>query len=296
MNEKKLTELYINEIENSAPDFDAIWDKIETNLEPKENAVKITPKKSYLKPFMAVAACAVCVIGASVVLNTSDNITTESTEPSVQQNSLAVTDGDNVENESVGAVPEAENSVNSADDKMSYETLLSYEDLNFTSYSETVIACSGKPNGADYFIEDTVLSSADCIIRGIITRVYQSENGESLCYEMEIKESCPETTEKTVVIQSNSPYKMKRGREYLIPAAKTAENYRTVFDNIPQIEYTADGGFVYYNGWSTLDNDSSADLIYPQKTVDDFFYDRMKFSYSGDISPLIEKFRYLKAL
>ncbi len=290
MNEKKLTELYKNEIENSAPDFDAMWEKIETRLEPKENTVKITPKKSPFKTIMTIAACAVCVIGASLVFNDSNRLEIrndapdlsfdmENTDSAAEENTLS-------EEEATSVLP----------DNKAHKAPLSYESLNFTSYSQTVIACSGKPYGDDYFIEDNVLSAADCIIRGIVTRVYQSENGESICYEMEIKESCPETTEKTVVIQSNSPYKMKRGREYLIPAEKNADEYRTVFDNIPQIEFTAEGGVVYYNGWSALDGGDSVDLLYPQKTVDDFFYDRMKFSYSGDISPIIEKFRHLKAM
>lgn len=278
MNEKKLIDLYKNEIENSAPDFDAMWKKIENNLEPKENTLKITPKKSPLKPFMAIAACAVCVIGVSLVFADNNPVINDSAAPAIPENTFQADEQESSEEAITPLAP------------------MSYENLNFTSYSETFIDCSGKPNGADYFVEDMVLSSADCIIRGIVTKVYRSENGESLCYEMEVKESCPETTEKTVVVKSNSPYKMKRGREYLIPAEKTDDCYRTVFDNIPQLEFTAEGGIVYYNGWNSLDAADSVDLLYPQKNVDDFFYDRMKFSYAGDISPIIEKFRHLKAM
>ena len=288
MNEQKLTELYKNEIENSAPDFDALWDRIETNLEPKTYTVKITPKKSPLKLVMAIAACAVCVLGVSLV--------------SGRKVSFETTDGNSInsiqsdEAPAMDSIEQNDGIEEETQSRSESETpVLDYSSLNFTSYSETIMECTGKPAGDAYFVEENVLSTADVIIRGIVTRVYTSENGESLCYEMEVKESCPKTTE-TVVISSNSPYKMKRGREYLIPAARTADGYRTVFDNIPQIEFTAEGGIVYFNGWSVLDNDRTVDLIYPQKTVDDFFYDRMKFSYSGDITPLIEKFRHLKAM
>ena len=87
---------------------------------------------------------------------------------------------------------------------------------------------------------------------------------------------------------------MLENREYLIPVRTVDGELETVFDGVPQIEFTEDGGMIYYNGWRSLDGEDSVSLIYPKNGVDDFFYDRMKFSYKKDVSELIEKWNSIR--
>ncbi len=307
MNENKLKELYEAEINNSAPDFDKLWEKIDNSLTPKETAVpeiSITPKKSPAKAVKAIAALAaglalVAFIPSLFLANQFSADMSESegfdapTDAADVQNSVIMEEAsDNV----ADAMEEEAASDDMSESTQEEEMLISYEDLSFNSYSETAYNCTGTPYGSDYFVEEEVLSDADYIVDATVKNVLLSEDGSAILYELETNASYPEKITGTIIVESCSAYTMKRGREYLLPLAETAEGYRTVYDNIPQIEFTSDGGLVYYNGWSCLDSIVSQSIIYPKRTVDDFFYDRMMFSYSGDYSALIEKFYDAKEL
>ena len=315
MNENKITELYEAEINNSAPDFDKLWKKIDSNLTPKtdiSSEISITPKKSPMNAVKAIAALAAGLALVAFVpsLFSSHSYSSEMASPSIKPSEYAAEEAplrndtiqDSAVMEEAASDSEYENSYYEEEDADYVEedfeetVLINYEDLPFSSYSETIFTCTGSPAGSDYFVEEEVLSSADYIVSAVVKDVFMKDDGTAICYELETIASYPETVTETIVVESCSAYTMKRGREYLIPVAETTEGYNTVYDNIPQIEFTSDGGIVYYNGWSCLDNETSQSLIYPCKTVDDFFYDRMKFSHSGDYSELIEKFYDAKDL
>lgn len=314
MNEKKLKELYKAEAESSAPDMEALWERIESRLEPKAAAetsheplpVSKAPRKkanaAVMKVIAYAAACAALLIVVPLALqspslvqtgnspsgSTADYENSFHNEP--QQDNAA----DNIGEDSYSQ-PDSEGSAKPDDTNTPVSSKpLNYADLKFTSYSETIITCTGDPYGDSYFVEESVLAQTDRIVRAAVKRVYASPDGSSILYELDIIQSFPESAEETLIAESRSPHTMKRGREYLIPLAAAEEGWRTVFDGIPQTEFTADGGMVYYNGWSSLDSGSSRSIIYPQNTVDDFFYDRMKFSYTDDVSALIGRWNAVK--
>lgn len=318
MDENRIKELYEAEIDNSAPDFDKLWKKIDSNLTEKKAStpeISITPEKSRLNAVKTIAALAAGLALVAFVpsLFSSDRVSLEATAPSINPSADVNSAVDFVPSEDSVVMDEAANdsvceeeaSDSACEEEVSdsesesYETesvVINYEYLPFNSYSETILTCTGKPYGSEYFLEEDVLSSADYIVSAVVMDVYRKDDGSAICYELETSVSYPEKISETIIVESCSTHTMRRGREYLIPVAKTAEGYRTVYDNIPQIEFTADGGLVYYNGWTSLDDDYSQSIIYPERTVDDFFYDRMKFSYSGDYSALIEKFYDAKDL
>lgn len=308
MNENKIKELYEAEINNSAPDFDKLWEKIENNLTLKEDItpkINITPKKSntkVIRTFVTLAA-GLALVAFIPALFSSNQFSADMSE-SANDSFNSVAADDSVEYDDAENYAPVEDSVvmeeavsdsksESANDE---DTLLSYVDLSFNSYSETVYTCAGTPYGSDYFVEEEVLADTDYIVSAVVKNVSLSDDGKAICYELEASTSYPENISGTITVESCSAYTMKRGREYLLPLAETDNGYRTVYDKIPQIEFTADGGLVYYNGWMTLDDNTSQSIVYPQKTVDDFFYDRMKFSYSGDYSAMIQKFCDVKEL
>ena len=71
-----------------------------------------------------------------------------------------------------------------------------------------------------------------------------------------------------------------------------AENgtYSMAFENAPQIEISLDGDIVFQNGWKSLDNDSGI-LKDSQKSKNDYFYDRMRYSSKNDLQDLLAKWR-----
>ncbi len=294
MNEQQLKQLLAAQVNNSAPDKDTLWEKIEGRLQQKSAAPMQLPvnhpKKgshSVVKILAAVAACFAVVLAVPALL--SDNIGGNIMEDSAAGvNSADVT----------SSVDEMLNSpsADSASDNVAtvpVKEFLSYSELPFSSYSETIISCTGEPYGSDYFVEEDILAQADLLVRGEVTRVYAAEDGESIFYELSVSESYPEG-ETAVTVQSCSQYKLRRGREYLLPLARTPQGYRTVQDSVPQTEFTADGGAVYYNGWSSLLTEHSQPLEYPTQGEEDYFHDRMMFSPTGDISLLVKKWLDMK--
>ncbi len=293
MTEQQLKALYNAEIEDSAPDKDALWAKIESRLTPKEapaaatTAVSATRKAPlHLTLLKYVAACAVLLIAVPVALNIIDGGDMTASAPVADASSAADDANDAAddnaadyedapaENESVIATPEKP---------------LSYSELAFPSYSETYYTCSGDPYGDSYFVEEDILAHTDELIIAEVSRVTMSDDGSSIVYELVGAEGYDE-----LIVESRSPYTMRRGRRYLLPLAKTEGGWRTVYDNVPQTEFTSNGGIVYYNGWESLDSGSSQSIVYPQCSADEFFYDRMMYSSSGDVSMLINKWKAAK--
>lgn len=306
MDEQKLKELLTNEMNSSAPDKEALWAKIEGRLQPKPVAEAPKKKSISLHVLKAVAAAAAAitlifavpaVIGSisSVPINTPSG-GLSSADVTSDDNSIA----DDAPQDSMNEAPDHSDmneSVGSANEGISQELekVLEYSELKFASYSETFLSCSGEPYGDSYFVEEEVLAETDRIVIAEVTRVYKSDDGESLCYELQTIHSFPETAETTITVESRSPYKMVRGREYLIPLAEEQDGWRTVYDRVPQTEFTSDGGAVYYNGWSSLDTGGSQTLIYPQSDGGDHFYDRMMYAEKGDISALIDKWTMIRS-
>lgn len=280
MNEQKLKELFTAEINNSAPDKDALWSRIEGRLQPKTEAPRKKSNNTNIIKILAAAACLALVLIVPLTLRNTPIVS--------ESNTMNESNADN----SMGDMTsEPDNSADSVlqEGVAEPKEYLSYNELPFDSYSVTYLSFSGEPYGESYFVEEDILADTDLIVRAEVEKVYKSDDGESLCYKLDVIQSYPKSNKTTIIIKSCSPYKMRRGREYLIPLAKTEDGWRTVYDSVPQTEFTSDGGAVYYNGWSSLDTGGSQWLIYPQDSEEDHFYDRMMYSEDGDISALISK-------
>ena len=309
MTDEQLRQLFNAEVEGSAPDKDALWAKIESRLTPKTEIPPQSPLQanSQKKPLKfnaarygaAAAACVALLMLIPMGMKLSslgDSITSdEANSPSVNapaNEDMAVGEPSH-EDMAVGdPADEAPSYIDGGDSDNESEKPtqpLSYEDLPFNSYSVTAYTCTGTPYGGSYFVEEDILSATDLILIGEVGRVYKSSDGSSVVYELTNAQDG-----STVTVHSRSPYTMKRGRQYLLPLAAEGDEWRTVYDGVPQIEFTANGGLVYYNGWESLDTTTSQELIYPQESVDEFFYDRMMYLESGDFSGLMEKWNDLK--
>ncbi len=286
MNEQKLRELLTAEMNDSAPAKDELWARIEGRLQPKQPASSAPGKVIDLRVIKALAAAAACVAVIAII-------------PAVMGRSGVLPE---INGGIVSDAPMTDAADNAADAEHSDvgntitvepKDFMNYKELPFDSYSETIYKPTGTPHGESYFVEDDILAEADRILRGEVIAVYQDDDG-SICYEMSVLESYPAGTESTLTVFSRSPYTMKRGREYLLPLTETSDGWQTVFDNVPQTEFTSAGGAVYYNGWSSLDTGDSVSLTYPESSGGDHFYDRMMYAEKGDITALVEKWETLE--
>lgn len=291
MTEEQLKQMLTEEVNVAAPDKEALWARIDAQLKPKTAPVKrkIMPRMFKISGF--AAACAAVVLLVPAVLSTviSGSKTDSIVSDGSVHNSEPSGGEQNVDSDNHLANEIADNAdfADSAAEDYAPSELLRYDELSFPSYSQTLFDCSGEPFGGEYFVEDDILAQTDIIIRARVDKVYKTDDGSGICYDVTAAEAFTEAdipSELTVV--SRSPYPMCRGREYLLLLTEDENGYRTVFDSVPQTEYTADGGFVYYNGWRTLTTDSSCALLYTEQP-DAFFYDRMMYSAAGDPAPLI---------
>ncbi|MBD5138212.1 MAG: hypothetical protein HDT24_02740 [Ruminococcus sp.] len=291
-NDKNIKELYKAHAEQNAPDMDALWERIEQGLDEKNtedlsgvtsSPVKksITFRKIAVRAALAAAAVLIILPVAFRGANTSN---------------MASDGGSMSNNADAGyAAPSAMQEA-AADEENGYdvsnyvETVL-YESLNLAPAVAAADMPSGETSGDDFFVEANVLVHTDIIVNAYVDRVYS--RGGTVCYELTAENADTRETEN-ITIESATPYRMLENRSYLLPLTVNGESYSLAFENAPQIEFTLDGGMIFHNGWVTLDDESAADVIYPQNGIDDFFYDRMKFSYSADADTLVKKWHELR--
>jgi len=311
MNNRKIEQLYKSHAENTAPDMDALWERIESNLEEKtDEAITSKPIRrniSFTKKTALAAACVAALIIVPVAVRNMDisnsdmaiNSAPIAEAPALDGaadfapeenyfNSKSEQNGEMADEEIIEA-PAAEEDNVMEDAAGAVQQAIRYEDLQL-SYTDAPLTPYGATAGDDFFVEENVLVETDIIVNAYIDRVYSGGDGE-ICYE--ITADNVETGEReSIYITSRTPYVMLEDRCYILPLKADETGYSLAFENAPQIECTLDGGYIFHNGWEILD-ENALDVIYPQGGVDDFFYDRMKFSY-GTLDNLIEKWHDIK--
>lgn len=297
MTEEQLKQILTEEINTAAPDKEALWARIDALLKPKATPAKrsVVPRLVKIGGFAAACAAVILLVPAifNLVYFKSNSNNAIVGETASQDRPSADRNGNSVHLEEPASNADR---VDSVSESLPSAKLLRYDELSFPSYSQTLLKCSGKPFGGEYFVEEDILAQTDVIIRGRIDKVYKTDDGSGICYDVTVTEafSGAEISSSLTVV-SRSPYPMCRGREYLLLLSEDENGYHTVFDNVPQTEYTADGGMVYFNGWQTLTTNSSCALLYSEQP-DAFFYDRMMYSAAGDTSNLIAAWSDIRSL
>lgn len=304
MNKKEFKKYYIAHCENTTPDMEKLWEKIESGLEEKsENRVTSKPAKafSFRKAAVWCTACAAVLIAVPAILigtgvtKTADSMTAEMQNEAVagnmETNAASAEEGDFAEEtayEDLNGIA-ADTAATSSLPEMVY-----YEELSLSSTVPTEVALptpTAEPFGDDFFVEENVLAETDIIVDAVVNQVYRSEGG-TVCYVLNAEDS-EKNDMGSITVESATPYTLQIDREYILPLKATVDGYRLVFENAPQIECTLDGGVIFHNGWRSLD-ENSCYVSYPKGGVDDFFYDRMRFSYKDGIGVLDEKWKAVK--
>ncbi len=275
MNEKNLKQLYDEFVENTAPDMEKLWGRIKESTD-KETAEKryVPPKdirsdkksvietasrsrrKKPLKWLYAAACIAVIVFGVKIFTNPAADINIPYNSGG-EQKKIAKTSFQSL--------------------SLAYSGEKSYKDYKYS--------------GGDYFVEERVLKETEFFIDCTVTEAdkrsdyceYTLAVGNVIC-----RGNSEKRISKKIKITSKTPYLMNKGGSYLLPMKQEGSEYRIVFENAPQIEFTENGEIVFHNGWSSLSEDS-AECIYPKEGIDDFYYDRMRIAYTDSIGALIEE-------
>ena len=252
---KNIKFLYKKHISDTAPDMEKLWDRIEGQLENKtdkdQTQIKVS-RRNYRK-FAAAAASLVLIIGG---VSLYADIRSES--DSVSKHSVETADKARLENR----------------EEKTYEQL-SFSHTDTKAYEDSYI-----PKGDDYFTEDSVLEDTDFFAD--VTVLSARLDSDSAHYTLRINSLVSkkgEESETNITIESSTPYIMQENREYFIPLRKENGTYSIV-----------DGDIVFQNGWKSLDDDSGI-LKGSQKSKNDYFYDRMRYSSKNDLQDLLAKWR-----
>lgn len=300
MNEKKLKKLYTAHAESSAPDMDALWKRIESGLEEKDET-RVTSKPVKRKISMgrlslAGAVCAALLIILPVAVRNGSSSDMETAETAGAPNGVYDAEQTRFEYEAedTEAVFTTTAAMQVQEEEAAEETEAAlgepvlYENLDLAPAASAGIAPQGETDGDDYFVEADVLIQTDVIVNAYVDKVYS--RGGTVCYEL-TAENAESGDTKSITLESATPYVLLESRSYVLPLKSRGDGYSLAFENAPQIEVTLDGGLIFHNGWECLSDGNEADVIYPQGSVDDFFYDRMKFSYTADVQTLVKKWR-----
>lgn len=296
MNKRELKKQYIKHCEDTAPDMEKLWERIESGLEEKsESGVSSKPAKSFGFKRLAVwgTACAAVLIAVPAILiggnlsKAADSMTAE------EQNFAMAGDTADAYDGALAEEPAEINGIHDTETTSSLPERVYYEELSFGGEEGglSYIYTAAETSGDDFFVEENVLAETDIIVDAVVQEVYSSGGG-TVCYVLTAEDS-EKNTLGSITVESATPYLMQTGREYILPLKAAEESYRLVFENAPQIERTLDGGLVFHNGWKCL-SENSAELVYPRGGIDDFFYDRMRFSYKDGIGVLDEKWKAVK--
>ena len=306
MNKKELKKQYIAHCENTVPDMEKLWEKIESGLEEKpESGVTSKPAKTVNFQKLAVwcTACAAVLIAVPAFIIGANNSKTYDGVTMSQNEAFA---GDMM-NEPDAAPAEFIEEPADADSEEVFDEapiletarelpeMVYYEEL---SLAEPVVSDAplpfptAEPFGDEFFVEEKVLAETDIIVNAFVNEVVYSSEGGTVCYILTAEDNDKHDMGR-ITVESATRYTLQIGREYILPLKETEDGYRLVFENAPQIECTLDGGVIFHNGWQSLD-ENSCWVSYPRSAVDDFFYDRMRFSYTDGMAGITKKWRELK--
>ena len=306
---------YTQHIQNTAPDMDKLWDRISNEIDKKENTQttetaneekheQIRRSGGYMR-IAAIAAAFIVVFAGVNIVNESkkaqtakNNIPTsrpEKTETAYENNADAVQTEQAAVEDKTDEQMEMQTEDDGTDgmtDEKAIDLTVKYDQLALADTGTVSFMANYVPNGDEFFVEKNVLEQTG-VFADVKVLEADLSNEDTAVYVLEVITMYDKDgvlTDGSIIVESSTPYILQENREYLIPLKLQDDKYSIVFENAPQIEITLDGGAVFQNGWTALDDGARA-LEKDSLNVNDFYFDRMKFTSQPDIDRLITEWK-----
>lgn len=316
MNEKEIRDMYRENVRQTAPDMERLWNRIEQKIDEADKTEspalpqrEITVSKGGKNTFtkaLGWAAAFVIVFSAGAFILNRNTVEKDKSQSSGKENYSAEIDEYSYSNISPSEELSAENEPGEAEPGNETQEIGGHDIKSETApaavdysklaldHSAELLTADYAPRGDDFFVESQVLAETETFLDCKVEKV---EQDKSFCtYTLTVIECWTKSAEypsgSTLTLVSTSPLLLAEGGEYLLPVTLTDEGLRLVFENAPQIEYTLDGSVVFHNGWKTL-NEGSQECIYPENSKDKFFYDRMRITSKDKVETLITRWQEL---
>lgn len=266
MTKKEIEKRCLEEMQQTIPDTEALWQRIEAQLpqqEVKEEKQNSPIKLHRFRSIMTVAACLAIVVsigsvGSNILTGmidkTKDNMA-NLVGPNYMQDTQIKQEADYI-------LPEIEN----AWEEKIEEPFRSYDSLRFSEsdWTNSVIDYDMLLKKDQYFDEAEVLKKTEYIL--LVTWMsgqQDTETGE-MVYEFSVEYVFGNDVleNQTLQLRSKSAYLMQAGHCYILPLYREENEWKLSFENAPQIEMTLDNEVVFHDGWKSLCTYENDELEY----------------------------------
>ncbi len=288
MTRKEIEKRCLEEMQQTIPDPEALWQRIEANL-PEQAAE--TPEKPVIhmhrtRRIVTIAACLLLVITGARVLTQTNSLKNETSS-----------DHTNLR-EDAPAMDMQENAVEEWEEPMQTvnkdaTSIRTYASLGLPTQQKTFVRDAAKLTaGTQLFAEQSVLAQTECFVDVIVSDGRQSETTGEVVYLLEVVDAYGTdalTAGESFYLYSSTPYVLQPEHEYVLPLyASGTDEWQLVNASAPQIELTPDGEMIFHNGWHSLQNGESTPLLCAQYGTDDYFYDRMYIAQDAVLYQFLE--------
>lgn len=300
MTRKEIEKRCREQMQQTIPDKNALWARIENNLPEQKPDSDLQPKpgihRNILYRTLAAAACFLFVAAGLSLWNSQNDtkiklkndsatpqytpdMAGEEAEEEVQAEGgyyadAAPEDGadeEAVEDNYVAAAPEDEHTVS--------ETL-TYADLDIRDADEK-IADKVDRNllhmDDEFFSLPALLEETECFADAVVEEGEQDKETGEIIYTLWINQTYGTSNlSGRLSLSTASPYLMEIGHCYTLPLCHDSDgNWTLTNASAPQVERTYDHKVLLHNGWYTLINEYSIPVLCDSNGKNDFFYDRM---------------------
>ncbi len=295
------------EMQQTIPDKDALWARIENRL-PEQTLVQIeqSPRRSrsILYRTMAAAACFLFVIACARLFHLKNSLPSqygESNETHYMYDDSSEEAIDHDCNDFVqdSAADDAEDMHSSAEAEASppiagkggtlcYSEIAVPQNHDIADQVQTDLLGTEDAYTDTYFNESDVLAQTEMFVHVIIRDGVQSEDG-SITYEMNVLERYGTVQDSDkLFITTDSPYIMEQWHEYWLPLCRnSAGEWVLAYECAPQIESTQDGQVLFQNGWVSLIQKQNIPVLCDICGENDYFYDRMYLTATETLRALL---------
>ncbi len=289
MTRKDIEKRCLEEMQQTIPDSEALWQRIEERLPSPSDKQTAPIQMTTYRRILAGAACLLLAVAGIQVFARMQRMPHENASESTASMIF-------MEAEDEPANEDAEFKSDEAELPDPNETLLHYDDLRLPqSHSAGNLNAVGTQGV--YFSEADVLAKTDCFVDAQVMAVTASAQSGELTYQIQIHEvHGTDALQKTQMLtfSSETAYLLQNEHLYFLPLTCVEGTWQLAYECAPQIELTLDGTAVHHNGWHTLMDDASKPLVCKQFGADDYFYDRMYLSQGSALAALLEEWENAK--
>ena len=293
MTRKEIEKRCREEMQQTIPDKEALWERIESRLPEQQPVQQPAGKRSHIQMMAFARIAAACLLLVIVGAKSYQMFQKSLHSAKTDENQSYFTAEESSEEEAAEGSPKGEFD----DQDMQYgdaaeknegiaapetsapeeKELLHYSDLAVPGSGSIPLSVPLKAPEGSYFSEADVLRQTECFVDVIVQDGAQEPDTGAVVYSMEVV-GCygAEVPENSLTIVSDTPYLLEIGHEYVLPLRQTGDTGWELTDACaPQFERTQDGKVLFQSGWYSLMTEESVPVLCDSRGTDDYFYDRM---------------------